>query len=104
MDMKSLMRQAQDMQKKMQKVQDEMANTEFTGVSGGGMVNVAATGAGVVKKVEIDDSLMIKEEKEILEDLLVAAFNDARKKADEGSSDSIKSAAGGMQLPPGFKL
>ncbi len=104
MDMKSLMRQAQEMQKKMQKIQDEMANAEFEGSAGVGMVKVVITGVGVAKKVTIDPALISKDEKEILEDLLVAAFNDAKNKADEGSSSSIKSATSGIPLPPGFKF
>jgi len=104
MDMKALMRQAQDMQKKMQKAQEELANTDFTGSAGGGMVEVVVNGAGAASKVAIDDSLIDKQEKEVLEDLIVAAFNDAKKKVDAGSSDSLKSATGGMQLPPGFNL
>lgn len=104
MDIKSLMRQAQEVQKKMQKVQDELANSEFEGSSGGGMVRVIVTGAGVAKKITIDPSLVNKDEKEILEDLVVAAFNDAKNKSDEGSASSIKSATSGIPLPPGFKF
>ena len=104
MDIKSLMRQAQEVQKKMQKIQEELANSEFEGSSGGGMVKAIITGAGVAKKILIDDSLVNKDEKEILEDLIVAAFNDAKQKSDDGSANSIKSVAGGIPLPPGFKL
>lgn len=104
MDIQSLMRQAQEMQRKMQKAQEELANTLFAGNAGGGMVKVTVTGVGVAKKVEIDKSLMVAEEKEILEDLLVAAFNDAKNQVDNASSGSIKSVTGGMALPPGFKL
>lgn len=104
MDIKALMRQAQDVQKKMQKIQEELANTEFQGSSGGGMVAVTVTGSGLVNKVFVDPSLINKDEKEILEDLLVAAFNDAKKKSDDGSSDSIRAATSGMPLPPGFKF
>lgn len=104
MDIKMLMRQAQEVQKKMQKIQEEMATKEFEGVSAGGMVRVTITGAGLVKKIFIDPSLIVKEEKEILEDLLIAAFNDAKKKADDGSSDTVRSATSGLQLPPGFKF
>lgn len=99
-----LMRQAQEMQKKMQKIQEDLATKEFEGSAAGGMVKVTITGGGLVKKVFIDPSLILKEEKEILEDLIVAAFNDAKKKADDGSSDSVRSATAGLQLPPGFKL
>lgn len=99
-----LMRQAQEMQKKMQKVQEDLANSSYEGVSGGGVVKITITGAGVAKKVFIDSSLMVIEEKEILEDLIVAAFNDAKKKADDSSSDSMRAATNGMPLPPGFKI
>lgn len=102
--MKSLMRQAQEMQKKMQKIQEELANSEYEGASGGGMVKAVITGAGVAKKISIDESLINKDEKEILEDLLIAAFNDAKKKSDDGSNDSIRSATSGIPLPPGFKF
>lgn len=102
--MKSLMRQAQEMQKKMQKIQEEIANSEFEGSSGGGMVKVTISGAGVAQKILIDDSLINKEEKDILEDLIIAAFNDAKQKADEGSNNAMKSATAGIPLPPGFKL
>ena len=104
MDIKSLMRQAQEVQKKMQKIQEELASKEYEGLSGGGMVKVKITGAGNATKVEIDPALINKDEKEILEDLLIAAFNDAKKKSDEGSSDSIRLATNGIPLPPGFKL
>lgn len=104
MDMKSLMRQAQEVQKKMQKIQEELASSEYEGSAGGGMVKVIITGAGNTQKVSIDDSLINKDEKEILEDLLIAAFNDAKKKSDEGSNDSIRAATSGIPLPPGFKF
>lgn len=102
--MKALMRQAQEMQKKMQQAQEELANAEFTGTSGGGMVTTVMAGDGTLKSIVIDPSLIDKDEKEVLEDLIVAAVNDAKKKADEGSSDSMKAATGGMNLPQGFKI
>ncbi len=98
------MRQAQEVQKKMQKIQDDLANSDFEGSAGGGVVKVVITGAGVAKKILIDDALISKDEKEVLEDLIVAAFNDAKQKADNGSADSIKSVTGNIPLPPGFKL
>ena len=104
MDIQGLMRQAQEMQKKMQKAQAELANTEYTAEAGGGMVKAIVSGDGVAKKFEIDPSLLIEDEKEILEDLLVAAFNNAKKKADEEGANSLKNATGGMPLPPGFKM
>lgn len=104
MDIKTLMRQAQEVQKKMQKIQDDLANNEYEGASGAGMVKVVVSGSGLAKKVTIQDSLLKKEEKEVLEDLIIAAFNDAKKKMDEGSASSLKAATSGMPLPPGFKF
>lgn len=104
MDIKSLMRQAQEMQKKMQKAQEDLADVDFEGSAAGGMIKVVISGTGIAKNLSIDPSLIKEDEKEILEDLVIAAFNDAKKKSDEGSSDSMKSATGGMALPPGFKI
>lgn len=102
MDMRSLMKQAQEMQKKMQQMQDDLALQEFEGSSGGGMVKISVTGSGIAKKITIDNSLVNLEEKEILEDLIIAAFNDAKKKQEEGSANLLKSATGGINLPKGF--
>lgn len=96
------MKQAQDMQKKMQKMQDDLSQNEYEGSAGGGMVKATITGAGVGKKIVIDESLINKEEKEILEDLIIAAFNDAKKKSDESSSEMMKSATNGLPLPKGL--
>lgn len=104
MDMKALMRQAQDMQKKMQQAQEELANSEFEGSAGGGMVKAVITGAGLLRNVNLDDQLLNASEKDILEDLIVAAVNDAKKKADDASNDSLKNATGNIQLPPGFGI
>ena len=86
----------------MQKMQEELAEKEYEGSAGGGMVKAVITGAGVGKKILIDDSLINKDEKEILEDLIIAAFNDAKKKVDDSSADMMKSAAGGLPLPKGL--
>jgi len=104
MDMKLLMRQAQEMQKKMQRIQDELAVAEYEGSSAGGMVKITITGAGNAQKIFIDPSLVNKDEKEILEDLLIAAFNDAKKKSDDSSNNSIRAATNGIPLPPGLKF
>ncbi len=104
MDMKLLMRQAQEMQNKIQKIQEEVAQTEYEGSSGAGLVKVKILGSGNVKNIAIDDSLIDVSEKEVLEDLIVAAINDARKKADDGSSEAMKKATGGLNLPAGFKI
>ena len=99
-----LMRQAQEVQKKMQKIQEDLASSEYEGSAGGGVVKVTISGAGLAKKIFVDSSLIKVDEKEILEDLLVAAFNDAKKKSDDNSSDSIRAATAGIPLPPGFKF
>lgn len=103
MDIQGLMRQAQEMQKKMQKAQEELANNTYEAEAGGGMVKAIVTGDGLAKKFDIDPSLL-EDDKEILEDLLVAAFNNAKKKADEEGASAMKGATGGMPLPPGFKM
>jgi DNA-binding YbaB/EbfC family protein len=104
MDIQGLMRQAQQMQKKMQEAQDDLAGKIFEGEAGGGMVKAQVGGDGIAKKFEIDPSLLQEDEKEILEDLLVAAFNNAKKKVDDESANTMKGATGGMPLPPGFKM
>jgi DNA-binding YbaB/EbfC family protein len=104
MDIKSLMKQAQQMQDKMKKMQDDFSSKEFSGSAGGGLVKVLINGAGVAKKITIDPSLVVVDEKEVLEDLIIAAFNDAKKTSDEQSNDMLKSATAGMPLPPGFKF
>ena len=101
--MGNLMKQAQEMQEKMQKLQEEAANQTVTGEAGAGMVKVTMNGRHDVSEVSIDDSLM-SEDKEMLEDLLVAAFNDARAKADAASGDEMSKMTSGLPLPPGFKL
>jgi len=101
--MGNLMQQAQKMQEKMQKMQEEVANMEVQGESGAGMVKVTMTGRHDVKRVELDDSLL-KEDKEILEDLIAAAMNDAVRKVEEKSSSGMSGLTDGLNLPPGFKL
>ncbi|MFM6973373.1 MAG: YbaB/EbfC family nucleoid-associated protein [Alphaproteobacteria bacterium] len=104
MDIQRLMQQAQKVQEKRKKIEAEIAEKEFEGSAGGGMVKAILTGNGVAKKIIIDPKLISADEKEILEDLIVASFNDAKKKSDEGSSEAIKSATAGIPLPPGFKF
>ena len=99
-----MMKQAQEMQKKMKELQEELANLEVEGSSGGGLVNVKVNGKGEVKKIKIDPSLIKPEEVEILEDLIVAALNEAKKKAEETSAEEMKKLTGSLNLPPGFKL
>jgi len=97
------MKQAQQMQEKVQKMQEELASAEVTGESGAGMVKVLMTGRHDVKRVQIDDSLM-SEEKEILEDLLAAAVNDAVRRVENNQKEKMSALTGGMSLPPGFKM
>ena len=98
------LKQAQGMQKKMQELQDQMANTEYTGKAGGNLVSIKVTGRGELKNVEIDKSLLKPEEQEILQDLIVAAFNDAKQKVDQDSQNSMASNFGDMKLPNGLKM
>jgi len=98
-----LMKQAQEMQERMQKMQEEIANTEVTGESGAGMIKVTMTGRHDVKRVQIDDGLM-SEDKEVLEDLLAAAVNDAVRRVEQNNQDKMGGLASGINLPPGFKF
>ena len=100
----NMMKQAQQMQQKMAETQEELNSIEVEGVSGGGMVKVTASAKGDVKRIIIDDSLMKPEEKEITEDLIVAAINDAKQKGEAVSQEEMKSITGGISLPPGMKL
>ncbi|HGJ5856773.1 YbaB/EbfC family nucleoid-associated protein [Arsenophonus nasoniae] len=99
----NLMKQAQQMQEKMQKVQEEIANMEVTGESGAGLVKVTINGAHNCRRVEIDPSLMA-DDKDMLEDLIAAAFNDAARRIEEAQKEKMANASNGMQLPPGFKM
>jgi DNA-binding YbaB/EbfC family protein len=98
-----MMKQAQQMQADMQKAQEELANMEVTGQSGGGMVSVVMTGRHDVKRVTIDDSLM-GDDKEMLEDLLAAAVNDAVRQVETTSQEKMSSMTAGLNLPGGMKL
>ena len=99
-----LMRQAQEMQANMQKVQNELAATEVEGVAGGGMVKVRATAKGRILGVDLDESLLKPSEKTMVEDLIAAALNDARTKADAAAAVEMQAMQSGLSLPPGFKL
>ncbi len=99
----NLMQQAQQMQEKMKQMQEEVANMEVSGESGAGMVKITMTGRHDVKRVKIDDSLL-SEDKEILEDLIAAAVNDAVRKVEQKSQQGMSGLADGLNLPPGFKL
>ncbi len=102
-NMGNMMKQAQMMQERLQKAQDEIAKMEVTGESGAGMVKITITGNHEVRRVEIDDSIF-GDDKEICEDLLAAAYNDAHRRIEEQSKEKLSSVTGGMQLPPGMKL
>ncbi len=103
-DMMGLMKQAQAMQAKMQDMQAEMERLEVEGQSGGGLVRVTLTAKGTMKGLAIDDSVMKPDEKEILEDLIVTAHEDARKKAERLMEEKMKAVTAGLPLPPGMKL
>lgn len=104
MDFNKLMKQAQGMQRKMQEMQEEMLASQYQGKAGGNMVGVTINGKLEMQKITIDSSLLKIEEKEVLEDLIIAAYNDAKVKAEKASSDSMSGMMGGMGIPPGFKL
>jgi hypothetical protein len=99
-----MMKQAQQMQARMQEVQAELETAEMTGVSGGGLISVTLNGKGDLKKLKIDPSAMVPDEAEVLEDLIVAAFNDARAKVNAHAEAEMGKLTGGLNLPGGFKL
>ena len=103
-DIMGLMKQAQAMQAKMQEMQAEMEQTEVQGQSGGGMVAVTLTAKGTMKGIAIDPSLLVESEKEILEDLIVTAHEDARRKGERLLEEKMKSMTAGLPLPQGMKL
>lgn len=102
-NMGDLMKKAQKMQEEMKKAQEEAARAEITGESGAGLVKVTMNGRHDVRKVDIDPSLL-GEEKEILEDLLAAAVNDAVRRVEENQKEKMSGMMSGMGLPPGFKM
>src|SRR5258708_2557818 len=99
-----LMKQAQQMQTKMAEMQAQLEAVEMTGVAGGGMVQLTLNGKGDIKKVQIDKAVVDPAETEVLEDLLVAAFNDARAKVNAYAESEMQKLTGGLQLPGGLKL
>ena len=101
-DFMGLMKQAAQLQSKMQEMQNELGNVEVEGISGGGLVAVRMTAKMDVKGIRIDPSLMKAEEREVLEDLLVTALADARRKAEAAMQEKMQSLAGGLGLPPGL--
>jgi DNA-binding YbaB/EbfC family protein len=103
-DFLGMMKQAAQLQSKMKAMQDELDHIEVEGVSGGGLVNVRMTAKMEVKAIKIDPSLMQADEREILEDLLVTALGDARRKAEAAMQDKMQALTGGLGLPPGLGL
>ncbi len=99
-----IMAMAQNVQSELTKAQANLDTIEVDGQSGGGLVKVRASAKGRILGVDIDDSLLQPSEKQMLEDLIVAAFNDARAKADAASSTEMSKLTNGLPLPPGFKL
>lgn len=100
----NMMKQAQQLQKKMAEAQQKLNDIEVEGESGGGLVKVVATAKGSFKRISIDDSLVKLDEKEILEDLITAAINDAKEKGETAANEEMKSLTGGLPLPPGMKF
>jgi len=103
-DLNDILAMAQNVQNELQKAQDSLDTIEVEGVAGGGLVKVRASAKGRIIGVAIDDSLVVPSEKQMLEDLVAAAFNDARTKADAVSSTEMSKMTSGLPLPPGFKL
>ncbi len=99
-----MMKQAQEMQTRMQQMQDALAEVEVTGQSGAGMVNVTLNGKGEMKRLKLDKSVVDPEDVEVIEDLIRAAFNDAKLKVEQHVADETQKLMGGMKLPPGLKL
>ena len=108
MDLEEMMKAAQQaaekMQQQMNEAQVKLDSLEVEGTSGGGLVRIRATAKGRILAVSIDDSLIVPEDKQMLEDLVTAAFNDARTKADQAAGAEMQKVQAGMGLPPGFKL
>lgn len=103
-DIMGLMKKAQELQGRVADIQKELEALEVEGAAGGGLVRVTLTGKGGMKGVSVDPSLLRPDEREILEDLLVAAHADARAKADRATEEKMRGATAGLPLPPGFKL
>ncbi len=100
----AMMKSAQQMQDKMKSLQDELTQVEVIGSSGGGMVEVTLSGKHETRRVKIDPSLIVAEDAAILEDLIAAAFNDAKSKVETVMQEKMSELTGGLQLPPGMSL
>ena len=99
-----LLKMAQDAQAKLLQAQEDLDRVEVEGVSGGGLVRIRASAKGRIVSIDIDESLLAPSEKQMVEDLVAAAINDARTKADVAAQHAMRGATGGLQLPPGFKM
>ena len=104
MNLEEILKKAQNVQNELQKAQEGLDRIEVEGAAGGGLVKVRATAKGRIIAIALDDSLIVPADKQMLEDLIVAAFNDARGKADAASSAEMSKMTAGLPLPPGFKL
>lgn len=103
-DLMGMMKQVREMQTRMQQMQEELAALEVSGQSGGGLVSVTLTGKGDMKRVRIDPSLLKPDEAEIVEDLIIAAAQDAKTKVEATLQEKMQSVTGGLPIPPGMKL
>jgi DNA-binding YbaB/EbfC family protein len=103
-DLEKIMAMAQNAQDQLQKAQDNLDKVEVEGASGGGLVKIRASAKGRIIAVDIDESLLAPSEKTMLEDLVAAALNDARAKADQAANEEMQKMSAGLPLPPGFKL
>jgi DNA-binding YbaB/EbfC family protein len=103
-DFLGLMKQAAELKSKMETMQAELDQVEVEGAAGGGMVTIKLSGKGEMKSIKIDDTLLKPSDREIVEDLVVAAHADARRKAEAVMQEKMKTVAGGLPLPPGLKL
>jgi hypothetical protein len=99
-----MMKQAQEMQARMAELQAKLDGVELTGASGGGMVQVTLSGKGEMKKLKLDKSLVDPNDTEVLEDLILAAFNDAKARVEAHVAEEMAKLTGGLKLPPGMKL
>jgi DNA-binding YbaB/EbfC family protein len=103
-DFDEIMKMAQNAQAELMKAQEGLDKIEVEGLSGGGMVRIRATAKGRIVAVDIDESLLVPGEKQMVEDLVAAAINDARMKADQAAQGEMSKMTSGLQLPPGFKM
>ena len=102
--MNDILRMAQEAQNKLMEAQQNLDKIEVEGVSGGGLVKIRASAKGRIIRVDIHESLLVASEKQMVEDLVAAAINDARGKADVAAADAMRGVTGGLELPPGFKM